>query len=152
MIANPENSSERPPYKYAPEEGIERPDLLVEIADGAGGLSAVLGPFPAGESFRFKTGASGKILFGRELHVAGRGDRMAIGNNDAFRIRVYDDSAKLLHIIAQARDPVVIRSEDVDAEIEERASEYTMPTFKQRMRVGLKTMPRPSTLPAFASL
>jgi hypothetical protein len=45
-------------------------------------------------------------VFGRGLGVSVRGDRVAVGNDDAYSIRVYDSSGKLVQIVRESRQPV----------------------------------------------
>lgn len=151
MVADPQSSTEGQPPSRPPGE-VERPALELEIADPQGAVSAVLGPFPGNEHFRTESGGSGGVLFGRRLHVAGARDRIAVANDDAFRVRVYDASGRLLHVNTQPRTPVEIRREHVDAEISELVSEHRIPAFRERMAAALRSGPRPSTLPALESL
>lgn len=152
MVAEPGSSTENPPPSRPP-GAVERPEWEVEISDAHGGLETVLGSFPGREYFRDEDGrGQGQVLFGRGLHVAAARDRVAVANDDAYRIRVYDSSGTLLHVIAQPRTPGEIGRADVDARIADLVSEHQIPAFRERMAAALRSGPQTATFPALASL
>jgi hypothetical protein len=50
------------------------------------------------------------LVFGRGLHVSARGDRIAVANDDAYSIRIYDAAGKLLQVVRERREPVRVRA------------------------------------------
>jgi hypothetical protein len=151
MVADPQSSTNSfaPP---GPTWEVYRPEWEVEVADSTGALAALIGRFPGGEFFRSDDGGSGSVLFGRRLHVSAARDRVAVANDDAFRIRVYDPAGNLLHIIAQQRSPVEISASDFDAAIDDAVGQHKIPAFQRAMRAALEQGPRPTTFPAMAAL
>jgi hypothetical protein len=123
---------------------------------GLGGSSeGPWGQFPGGESSAVVSegnSTSYRVTFGRDLHVFGRDDRVAVGNDDAFSVRVYDPSGTLLHVVRLAVPSKQVTAADFDRVLDELLDRVEAEPFRERIRAGFEQMPRHGTLPAYASI
>jgi hypothetical protein len=88
-----------------------RPQTVVWFDPDAGSVQS-FAQFPGLETFEMVPMNMMPLVFGRGLDVTARGDRIAVGNNDAYSVRVYDASGKLLRVVRQRRDPAPVSESD----------------------------------------
>jgi hypothetical protein len=109
-----------------------------------GGTVSPFAEFPGAESFRFNY-SSMPLVFGRGLHIVASGDRIAVANDDAYSIRVYDMTGKLLQVVRERREPVPVRAGDFEAAIPPAPA----PLPGDRFLRNLEAQPRLRTKPPF---
>jgi hypothetical protein len=101
-----------------PEESArQRRTVPIRFVTTDGRLAGTLGEFPGTEVMTggaTRAMTTGPVIFGRRLHVRARGDRIAVGNDDRYSVRIYDGSGKLLHVVRQTRAPVTVRPDDFE--------------------------------------
>lgn len=118
---------------------------------GPDGVSVeALGSFPGSEQSMIQGAASLEVVFGADLYAAARGDQIAVGNSDAYRVRIYNAELTLRYIISQSRLSASVRPGDFERELPPmlRADAPTSPIGTQ-LRPVVEQMPRHETLPAF---
>jgi hypothetical protein len=116
--------------------GVARRPQAVVWFDADAGSVRPFAEFPGAQVFEMAPMNAMPLVFGRGLDVTARGDRIAVGNNDAYSVRVYDSAGKLLHVVRQQRDPVPASESDWQNALP--------PAF----RPGAPTPPRPSPFKA----
>jgi hypothetical protein len=84
-------------------------NVFVISSDGSSKESVGEFPGPEGSVGQY---AVAPVYFGRDLHAKARGDRIAVGNTDAYSVRIYDGAGKLLQIVRQTRTPVPVQDGD----------------------------------------
>jgi hypothetical protein len=131
-----------------PPAGIVRPNATILTLSADGASTATVGTFPDSEVSIYQ-GVSFGVIFGRSIELWGRGDRIAIGNTDAYRIRVYSADGRLLHIVRQTREPRRFTEEEYQAA---RPATFPSSPVGARMKGAVDQMPRPDALPAFADV
>jgi hypothetical protein len=128
--------------------GLQRnPQTVITVGvDGATGEA--LGEFPGAEESVFE-GLGMGVIFGRRLHFHARGDRVAVGNDDTYSVRIYGADGHLLHVVRQARVPIPVGDNDFEA-----AAPPVIPTspIQARLSGALEQMPRHATFPAYQDL
>jgi len=117
-------------------------------ADGAGPTR--LGDFPAAEVSMFFDGGPFQmgVIFGRELQLRAGGNRVAIGNNDDYSVRVHDADGQLLHVVRLAQPPRPVP----EGEFERRRPRPSNSPIAARVEGAVAQMPRHATYPAFSNL
>lgn len=137
--------------------GLGRPfaEVVRRGPDGADPDS--LGRFPGTESFVLSLPEESwmsvrALTFGRGLYAAAGGDRMAIGNNDAFSVRVYDAHGSILHVVRQLRDPAPTGAEDFSRFNDRVLASIDDQEVRRRFGQMFEQMPRPENFPAYASI
>jgi hypothetical protein len=146
MVIEPEVSTQD--FADAP-VGAWRAHERVEVSAPDGSLDQMVGPFPGAERYRGREGVRGGLPFGHGLHVIGRGDRIAVGDDDAYRIRLYDSAGHLLWTTHQDREPDPVSNRDIHAKLQELlAWSRSVKGFARYF----KETPWPSTFPAYESL
>lgn len=135
----------------SPMEGVRRRPNLIRVSDWNSELLWELGPLPGNETASLE-GASGPIPFGRGLLVGSGRDQLAVGTNDAFRIRVYDADGALGHIIAFQIDPPPVQTGDFDRFMKRTLAPHADENFRRRIRAAAEQMPKRKTHPLFHDL
>lgn len=126
---------------------MRTPANIVRVGpDGAAGEA--FGTYPGNEESVFE-GLSAGVIFGRALHVHARGDRIAIGNDDAYSVRVHGLDGSLLHIVRLDRAPLTVGADDFEATAEPLRRPGPL---QGRMTGALEQMPRHATFPAFGAV
>lgn len=132
--------------------GMYRGRQVVPVLDGVGDGVWTLGPFPGREFYRdLQAGAWMEAVLGRRLHASAAGDVVAVANDDAYRIRVYDGTGGLvrgftLEVGLRAPD-----QGDFDEALE--AELATLPGDLQRAFLPyFEQMSIPPTAPTFSRL
>lgn len=133
--------------------GVERRPSHVVVLDPSGAVERELGSFPGEETsvvIREEGSSSYGVIFGRDVHAAARRDAIAVGNDDAYRIRIYRTDGTLARIVMQTREPRVVQSGDFDRALPEplRPEAPSTPA-KERFEENIERMPRHETFPAF---
>jgi hypothetical protein len=130
------------------DEPLQRhPDHVIAVTP-AGAAADTLGAFPGVEMSMFDAFWIG-VIFGRGLHVHARGDRIAVGNDDGYSVRVYGADGSLLRIVRQAHPPVPVGSGDFDT----AAPPLDRPgPIQARLAGAVAQMPRHPTFPAYQAI
>lgn len=139
----------RPPIRV-----VRPPETLFHVgADGASvtkiltflGRESVIGPSGPGGSFERR----GRP-FGRETAFAAAGDRLYVGDNESYDIRVYSVAGQLQEIIRSRNPARAITAADVRAFQDSILRDAKGPESRQ-MRVFIDQLPpHPEAYPAFA--
>lgn len=135
--------------------GADRTPVRLFLAGPGGAVNDSLGAFPGAESFVLaeeRMMLARPLTFGRGLSVSVAGETVAVGNNDAFSVRVYDADGSLLHVVRQRRDPISVEAEDFARQRESLLAEIEDPGWRRRTEEMLEQMPRHETFPAYASI
>jgi hypothetical protein len=124
-----------------------RPEATLVVV-GGDGQPFTIDRFPDTE-LSIQQRVSFGVVFGRSIEIRARGDRIAVGNTDAFSIRIYSGSGQLLRVVRQARELPAVTRDDF-----ERAKPASFPSTPvgAQMRAAVEQMPRPATYPAFGEL
>lgn len=85
---------------------VRRP-LAVSWLSLRDGSLRPFGEFPGAEIFQVGM-TTGPLVFGRGIHAAARGDRIAVGNDDAYSIRLYDGSGRIRLVVREPRGAVKV--------------------------------------------
>ncbi len=147
VMALPRGVPDAPPTPQV----VRDPKRVLRVAPDGASTSA-FGAFPGAEVSM--AGRSGfPVIFGRDLHVAARGDRVAVGNDDSYSIRIYDGSGALLHVVRQTREPARVQPGDFDRVFPEGLRPDAPPSaMKTAMAPALEHMPHVTTFPAYGDL
>jgi hypothetical protein len=136
--------------------GVNRPEVVVYVAGSDGTLETRLGEFPGSEALVATTGLGPMVTdvtFGRGLHLSAVSDRVAVANDDAYSVRIYDGRGRLLHVVRQDRDLLAIREEDFQQVRQAMLENAATPApVRAAFEQALDQMPRHTTFPAFASI
>lgn len=132
-------------------EGVARTPFLVRGSTWDAEVLFDLGPFPGSESANISS-MSGVITFGRGLHVAVGHNRVIVGNDDAFRIRLYSGEGQLTSIVAVESEALPVGEGDFDAYMDDVLAEHKDKGFRRRVREAAMQMPQRETIPFFRDL
>lgn len=117
-----------------------------------GSILDTVGPFPGSESL----GGGGRVFFGRSTHYAVAGDRLYVGDDARYEIRVYDPSGRLLRVIRKEHVLTEVRESDVERRREEALGSIEEADAPGPLKEALETSVREGeareTLPAFDGL
>ena len=136
------------PTMGGPPRVVRQAKHVVRVApDGAS--TEPFGAFPGAEVSLAGMGGF-PVVFGRNLHVAARGDRVAVGDDDAYSIRIYDGAGTLLHVVRQSREPAVVQPGDFERAVPEGLRPEAPPSpMKTLMEASMENMPHHTTFPAY---
>ncbi len=135
--------------------GVDRASMRLSTTGPEGSLKASLGVLPGTERFVLATEdfmTVRSLMFGRGLHVAVAHDRIAVGNNDAYSVRILAADGSILHVVRQRRGPAPVREEDVRRYIDDQLAEVEDENSRRRTLSMFEQMPRRETFPAYASI
>ena len=140
--------------------GFSRRVTNYQSADLDGELVTDFGEFPGSEFFMQVQDQGGGsismmarlIPFGKHaMHTVGP-ERFYYASGDHWEIQAFDPAGELQRIIRLARDPMPVRSEDLEAQIQEEISQSDDASEAPGIRAGFEEMPVPEVMPAFAGL
>jgi len=141
-----------------------RRGAMLDLVTPDGGVGSALGVFPAQESLRFVPPggiARGLMVpFGRTVHHAASGDRIAVATDDLFSVRIYDGRAAPERIVRQSRPPTPIDPAVLDRTLADlveglvRMGAHPADTTQRRIiqETAVRQIPRHATQPALASV
>jgi hypothetical protein len=130
--------------------GVQRPPRKLSRVGADGTGVALIGSFPGGENYVIPNVVGMGVVFGRGLHADARGDRIAVGNDDAYGIRVYDGEGALLHVVRQTREPVPVQPGDFERGLPPPFRPGAPPNFfSERSKPAIEQMTRHTTFPAY---
>lgn len=137
--------------------GADREPIKLFLAAPDGAVKDSFGEFPGREMFVLAVLAERwmsvrPITFGLGFFVAGGNRRVAVGNNDEFAVRVYDESGTLLHVVRQYRDPAPTTDEDFTRYIESQLAVVEEERSRRLYGQMYREMPQAESFPAYASL
>ncbi len=135
--------------------GPVRDPMTLIFGTAAGEAGDSLGTF-AGPEAQILTGegfvAIRELLFGRDLHVAAAADRIAVGNDDTYSVRLYRSDGTLERIVRLDVPNRPIGEADYARVREEVLAGIEDEGGRSRTRRMFDDMPRKETLPAFDAL
>ena len=132
-------------------------DVVVEIWNGDGTLSASLGKHPFREVYKIQGGPEGggrgvaTVAFGLELRAGLWGDLALVGVTNRYEIRAFRGDGTLARIVRRDHVPRPTTEADRDRYVERELAgwEHLSPDQRRRMREGAEDMPFAKTFPAF---
>lgn len=130
--------------------GVERRTRSLLWVEPDGTVSP-FGEFPGEEISRTRSATAG-VVFGRGLEIEARGGRIAVGNTDAYSVRMYGPTGEPVQVVRQVRDPVPVQPGDFERALPEPFRPGAPPgqsRMAQNIRPAIEQMPRLTTLPAF---
>jgi hypothetical protein len=135
-----------------------RRGVRLDVVTRDGRVGPTVGEFPGTESSNLTvsgggyTGALG-VAFARSAFHFAAGDRIAVGTNDAFSVRLYGADNQLLRIVRQEGGNKELEPGEIDRFVERVLASYAQTdAARQRIETGLQQMPRHTALPAFAAV
>lgn len=138
------------------ETGVFRPPITLKVVSTTGDRADVVGEFPGPEVSIVSPEGGGFLAslvpFGRNVHYSASGERIAVGTDDAFSLRLYDAAGGVVRIIRQSAPRVSPPDggfADMEREILESAQDAVR---RERLEVAFEQMPRHSELPAFGAI
>ena len=140
--------------------GFSRRETTYQSAGLDGELVTDFGGFPGSEFFmQVQSQSGGAISMSARLIPFGKHAMQTVGphqfyyaSGDLWEIQAYDPVGELRRLIRLARDPVPVRGEDLEAQIQEEIAEAGDPSEAPEIRAGFEEMPVPDFMPAFAGL
>jgi hypothetical protein len=125
-----------------------------------GHLVTDFGQFPGAEFFMLVTDEGGGAIsmrarlipFGKHSMQAVGSDHFFVASGDAWEISALGPDGGVRKLIRFLRDPLPVRSEDLEAVIQEEIDEAGDPSSAQEIRAEFQDMPVPDLMPAFAGL
>jgi hypothetical protein len=140
--------------------GFSRRATNYQSADLDGELVTDFGEFPGSEFFmQIQNQGGGAISmmarlipFGKHAMQAVAPDRFYYASGDLWEIQAFDPAGELRRLIRFARDPMPVRSEDLEALIQEEIAELGEPSEAPGVRAAYEEMPVPDVMPALAGL
>lgn len=134
--------------------GVDRAPAALYVIRPDGEVGAPLGEFPGSEAFVLQEDGIMSVrdlAFGRDIFVSAAGDRIAIGNNDAFSVRVYDGSGTLLHVVRQVHELARVTNE-FDTYRQEQLAGIDDDNSRRISGRAFEQMPRHETFPAYGDV
>lgn len=135
--------------------GADRGSSRLYLAEPTGRVVETLGEFPGAETFVLSTERSlsvWNLAFGRGAFVQVGRDRVAVGTNDSYSVRILDAGGAPLHVVRQTREPVPTTEAVFDAYAESQLEGVESESRRTSIRTMLAEMPRHETFPAYRSL
>ena len=127
---------------------VARPPTKVLIAGPEGRPATLLGEFPGVEL----TPSGNTAIFGRNIHVHASEDRIAVGNDDQFSVRVYTRDGQLLRVVRVAEDPTTVSAEDFEVQLREYQEKASDDAERRMIEAWFEEPPRVPTFPAYSDL
>lgn len=136
------------------ETGTERRQRQPVVVWPAGRVDSVGGLRPGEEWYRDAEKRSMlRVPLGRSLHGSAVGSRIALANDDSFRVHVYDQSYRVSTVIIEdVREREVTDADYWTAAEAQILGDLTMPSARASARETLEELPRRSTWPRFLDL
>jgi hypothetical protein len=129
--------------------------VRIDLVTRDGRVGATVGEFPGTESSNLSlsgVGAMG-VAFGRGAFHAAAGDRIAVGTNDSFSVRLYGADNQLFRVVRQEGGNPPLGPDEIDRFVARVLESYgRTEEARVRLETGLQQMPRHATLPAFGAL
>lgn len=94
----------------------------------------------------------GPPLFGRSTYYAVRGNRIYVGSNDSYEVRLHARDGSLQSIVRTQHENLEVTDADIEAFKEQRLSSDMPSGMRDRMVEVLDNSPIRETMPAFHSL
>jgi hypothetical protein len=140
--------------------GFSRRQTTYQSAGLDGELVTDFGQFPGSEFFMHVQNEGGGAMsmmarlipYGKHAMQAVGPDRFYYASGDLWEIQAFDPAGGLRGVIRLDRAPTPVRSEDVDALIQEEIDGASDPSEAPEIRAGFQEMPVPDAMPAFAGL
>jgi len=130
---------------------VRRPVFALRLAGGNGEVALLLGDYPVNERF-VSPGLAAERVFGRRLHISAGFDRIAVGTDDTYSIRVFDAAGQLDHIVRRSVTPDFVTENDKALGLANVIARFTEDWAKDRMRDALADMPWPENHPAYSDV
>lgn len=137
------------------ETGVAREPLRVGILSADGTSWTPLGDFPGREVSVAGSSAGSSSFsspFGPNVRQVAAGDRIVVGTNDAFSLRVHDASGRLMRLIRQNRPLRPADPDEIARVLEPARARSADRPGGERMLAAIDQLPLHETLPAFAQL
>ena len=148
--------TEMPAFKPSEtNSGYVRTEYSIKVVSPAGENVIPLGAFPGLEEVRLIEGTRASpraVVFGRGLKRAALIDRIALGTNDQFSIRVYDAWGTLSYVVRQEQQSEVLIGDAFEEFVRQRLDQAGTSERRSREEALFNLMPRHTTFPAFSSI
>jgi hypothetical protein len=136
------------------QDGLSRTPAAFLHDSAAGEVLDTIAVIPGPEAF-VKTSADGGFsvtipLFGRAPAHAVSADRVILGGNDAYELAVYTAQGVLERLIRRRQQPRPVTDAAFEA-LKQKRLEGTDASWRPRMEAMYAAMPRPATMPFYAS-
>lgn len=132
--------------------GADRGSSRLYLVEPTGRVVDTLGEFPGAETFvlsRERSLSVWNLAFGRGAFVQVGRERIAVGTNDSYSVRILDAEGAPLHVVRQTREPVPTTEADFDAFAESQLADVESESRRASIRTMLADMPRHETFPAY---
>lgn len=139
--------------------GVQRPPLPVWLVSRDGARRATLGPFPDQAVNRRPAATPGAwittaVPFGASTVVTAAGDRIVVGDNVAYELRLHAPDGSLAAVFRRPDAvPRPVRPEDLAAELEARLAPLPpIEAIRDGIRMTFEEPPAPGTMPHFRAV
>ena len=132
--------------------------VRIDVVTRDGRVGPTLGEFPGTESSNLTVSGGGYTgamagAFGRSAYHFAAGDRIAVGTNDAFSVRLYGADSQVFRVVRQDGGNAPLEPAEIDRFVARVLESYGQTEdARRRLETGLQQMPRHATLPAFSAL
>lgn len=140
--------------------GFSRRSTMYQSAGLNGEPIAEFGEFPGSEFFmRMRDEGGGAVSMMARLIPFGKHAMQTVGSHwfyyasgDSWEIRAFDTGGDLRAVYRLVQDPRPVRSEDLEALVQEEIEDSGDPSQAPEIRAQYGEMPTPDFMPAFASM
>jgi hypothetical protein len=140
---------------YGLPEGLHRDSVVYVLVSPEGEMVDTVGYFPDEETYvhRMGQGYSGMLApFGRSTQTALWHDRLFVGTQDSYEIRVHSMDGDLRSLIRVSRPLTRVTTDDIARYQDEKLDNASTARWRRELEKIFRSVEFPTTMPAYAGI